>query len=363
VLTDAKRAAFEALAEINWEFVFARIPPQVPALVTSLLLFAAVATDALEVALEQLQELVFPDAVAQEIRELVLLNAPLKEFLDDYYGDSSEVLDALLGNRGYAPDVYVGDLTLEEGKENTLTISFLDRPAKEGGEAIVLSVSDPSRVSLKGPSVSVLDPQSGRYRLVVPEGLTGLQILVEAHGDVDGQDNTVLIQAQSIPFSELGEEFRDVFLGTGRVEITDSAESISDTLVLGTEHDDQTLVGTPASDEIRGLGGDDGINGNAGDDNLDGGSGADIIRGEAGDDQLDGGVGRDILKGGLGEDVLYGRTESDSISGADGNDYLNGGEGDDLLAGARVRIFSTVVRDRMMCGVTVHSKRPPGMGR
>ena len=57
------------------------------------------------------------------------------------------------------------------------------------------------------------------------------------------------------------------------------------------------LIGTPAADEIRGLGGNDGIAAGSGDDMVDGGSGSDL---------LFGGAGRDTLNGGAGDDLIYG---------------------------------------------------------
>ena len=57
------------------------------------------------------------------------------------------------------------------------------------------------------------------------------------------------------------------------------------------------LIGTPAADEIRGLGGNDGIAAGSGDDMVDGGSGSDL---------LFGGAGRDTLNGGAGNDLIYG---------------------------------------------------------
>ncbi|HYE44085.1 MAG TPA: hypothetical protein VEA15_11900, partial [Caulobacteraceae bacterium] len=80
-------------------------------------------------------------------------------------------------------------------------------------------------------------------------------------------------------------------------------------------HDD-TIVGSWASDIIRGMAGDDvmsgggrhdGLNGGAGNDVLDGGTGRDTLNGEEGDDLMTGGADTDwfwLASAGTGNDVV-----------------------------------------------------------
>jgi Ca2+-binding RTX toxin-like protein len=113
-------------------------------------------------------------------------------------------------------------------------------------------------------------------------------------------------------------------------------------VILGTEGDD-LLIGTPETELILALGGNDTVYGNGGADDIRGGSGGDAlfgstsaerIDGGAGDDTLYGNGGRDVLLGGDGDDVIYGSADSEIIFGGAGDDtlYSNGGS-DTLNAG------------------------------
>lgn len=100
------------------------------------------------------------------------------------------------------------------------------------------------------------------------------------------------------------------------------------------------LRGTPAGDDLRGLGGND---------RLFGGDGADCLRGDAGRDRLSGGPGDDLLVGGTGIDVLLGEAGNDRLEARDGvRDVVNCGAGRDVaIVDRRDRALSCeVVRRR-----------------
>ncbi|MEL6496079.1 MAG: DVUA0089 family protein, partial [Cyanobacteria bacterium J06623_7] len=89
------------------------------------------------------------------------------------------------------------------------------------------------------------------------------------------------------------------------------------------------LDGTPQSDLISGLAGDDTITGAAEADNLAGGNGNDLLSGNNGDDLLHGGAGADTLVGGNGNDIIDGDRGTDRLVGNGGMDTFilrtNGG--------------------------------------
>lgn len=77
-------------------------------------------------------------------------------------------------------------------------------------------------------------------------------------------------------------------------------------VIIGTNGNDQPLVGTPGPDEIYGLGGFDSINGAGGADEVFGGNDGDSIVGEGGQDRLFGEAGDDSLAGGEDDDLIDG---------------------------------------------------------
>ena len=144
-------------------------------------------------------------------------------------------------------------------------------------------------------------------------------------------------QAQTIDlndgaFSNVGGMIGNVSIARGA--LIENADGGS-----GADH----IIGNPAANLIRGIGGDDRIsgeagnddlNGNQGNDTLDGGVGADTVRGGQGDDIVVGGAGDDgHVNGNLGNDTIYGSSGNDTLYGGQGNDLLFGDEGDDLLSG------------------------------
>ena len=105
-------------------------------------------------------------------------------------------------------------------------------------------------------------------------------------------------------------------------------------LILG---DTTTFFGDPSA-----LGGGDIIFAGAGADQVLSGPGNDRVWGEAGRDFLalavgndtgSGGAGADEMIGGFGRDTLDGGTESDTIAGGPDADALYGGSGEDTLFG------------------------------
>lgn len=77
--------------------------------------------------------------------------------------------------------------------------------------------------------------------------------------------------------------------------------------IAGT-HGNDTIIGTPGNDVIRGFRGRDRISGKGGDDILCGGRAKDRIYGKKGDDVLIGGAHADFLNGGPGKNRLFGGT-------------------------------------------------------
>jgi Ca2+-binding RTX toxin-like protein len=114
--------------------------------------------------------------------------------------------------------------------------------------------------------------------------------------------------------------------------------------------DDDNLVGSPASNFLNGLAGDDRIAGGAGDDvldggantagsdSLDGGDGQDTLYGRAGDDELVADSGDDVLRGAGGQDTLDGGDGNDDLAGGAGADALDGGDGNDVVNGAEANL-------------------------
>ena len=137
-----------------------------------------------------------------------------------------------------------------------------------------------------------------------------------------------------------GDGFDDLIIGAPYAD-PDSNNAAGESYVIfgfdsstngATEGPDQ-LFGTPDSDTLEGLAGNDLIAGDEGADLLDGGLDNDTLLGEGGNDTLLGGDGLDLLEGGNGADSLTGGLSSDTLLGEGGNDTLVGNSGLDELAG------------------------------
>ena len=129
----------------------------------------------------------------------------------------------------------------------------------------------------------------------------------------------------------------------------DRNDSVVDNAGVGMAADggdgNNTLVGSPYSDQLDGGEGIDKIWGNGGDDYIDGRGGNDYLSGGDGDDTINGDNGDDTLHGGAGHDQLTGETGNDLVYGDDGPDmlwdhhdpsardadYFSGGKGEDTV--------------------------------
>jgi Ca2+-binding RTX toxin-like protein len=94
-----------------------------------------------------------------------------------------------------------------------------------------------------------------------------------------------------------------------------------------------TIVGTKAAEQLRGLSGDDKISGGGGNDRIYGDEGDDTLSGDDGNDVIRGGSGIDLLSGGNGNDSLLGEDGDDTLAGGVGDDALTGGAGADVMSG------------------------------
>lgn len=104
-----------------------------------------------------------------------------------------------------------------------------------------------------------------------------------------------------------------------------------------------TVAGGSGQDIIKGGHGSDALSGGLGRDALKGGRGGDTVDGGKGRDTIDAGGGDDSVRGGQGADAIYGGQGNDVVEGGRGDDTITGGQGDDTLRGGRgndILIFS-----------------------
>jgi Ca2+-binding RTX toxin-like protein len=97
--------------------------------------------------------------------------------------------------------------------------------------------------------------------------------------------------------------------------------------------DVEQIIGTVASDTLRGSAGGETLLGGDGDDLVDGGGGADRVEGNTGNDAVLGGAGNDTVLGGTGNDEVDGEAGDDNVQGENGSDLVIGGDGADTLSG------------------------------
>ncbi len=103
--------------------------------------------------------------------------------------------------------------------------------------------------------------------------------------------------------------------------------------ILGTNDDDNVLMGSLEADKIFSFDGDDRIQSLHGNDTIYAGNGDDSVNGGLDDDLIFGGNGNDNLSGSVGNDIIHGDDGDDYVSGGDGDDQLYGGIGDDEMSG------------------------------
>ncbi len=139
---------------------------------------------------------------------------------------------------------------------------------------------------------------------------------------------------------------------TGITSIVVDGQAGNDRLVLGSSLNvgasiygrsgNDTIIGTPRRDDLRGgtgndliisLDGGDMLFGDHGDDDLQSGINTDTLIGGDGRDRLTGGAGNDLVFGGFGNDVLFGVGGVDRLNGEDGDDLIYGGPGNDIMKG------------------------------
>ena len=121
----------------------------------------------------------------------------------------------------------------------------------------------------------------------------------------------------------------------------------NDCHIVGTAGAD-TLRGTPLTDVLVGLGGDDRLYAVGADRYLDG----DTLLGGPGDDVLSGAFSRDDLSGGPGDDRLYGGRLGDRLVGGPGRDLVHGQAGNDLIYARDGQ------RDTIVCGTNLSPQTP-----
>jgi uncharacterized repeat protein (TIGR01451 family) len=90
-----------------------------------------------------------------------------------------------------------------------------------------------------------------------------------------------------------------------------------------------TIVGTGASDTLRGTSRRDVIKARGGNDQISGLQQKDVVCAGGGNDTVRGGGGGDTLKGGSGRDLLKGGGGNDDLIGGPGRDHCRGGGGRD----------------------------------
>ena len=129
-----------------------------------------------------------------------------------------------------------------------------------------------------------------------------------------------------------------VDLALGTAGETGEADVLAGVEAVATGSGDDTLLGSPAAEQLDAGDGANVVDGREGDDSL---SGAGRLAGGAGNDDIgcfdacaaDGGDGNDELTGFQGSEQLVGGAGADTLIGLGGADVLEGGPGDDRLRG------------------------------
>ncbi|MEM7313279.1 MAG: hypothetical protein AAF497_09020, partial [Planctomycetota bacterium] len=232
-------------------------------------------------------------------------------------------------------DSYTGTPILSgEGGNDSMTIGHEDG-FLEGGPG-----NDTFRVGLGNNSYS---GGTGHDRLFV-EGTFGADTYISdingtgleeaSYQFLDGQDDFTLFAPVGISVYVSGGPDND------RLDMSGSHSPVEAHGGLGND----TITGSPQSDELFGEGNADIIFGGTGNDNINGGTGPDSLFGEDDEDELIGGDGPDLLVGGMDSDTLFGDDGNDLLIGGievatdsrifdRSDDRLSGGPGNDKMAG------------------------------
>jgi Ca2+-binding RTX toxin-like protein len=191
--------------------------------------------------------------------------------------------------------------------------------------------------------------------------------------DPDG----LALQGDAADDTMIGTPQRDLLRGGGAEHIN-HIEGWGDRNCLYGGKDKDEIAGNYGADRILGGKDNDLITGDAGEDTINGGHGSDFIGGDAqgdsihgggGGEQITGGGGADEIEGEGGLDYLFGGSGRDEIAGEGGADVIKGGRGDGHLFGGRHsdRIEDTFGRNRISCGrgydgVTTNRQSKVGRG-
>ncbi|MDP1537816.1 MAG: putative Ig domain-containing protein [Burkholderiales bacterium] len=242
-------------------------------------------------------------------------STPLDRQGDDYLdgGDGDDYLfgyggdDVLIGGAG-------GDV-LQGGDGNDMLFGGSGKDTLIGGagkDIYIFNRGDGVEVIIDS-SAKADDPEASV--LLLGEGFTKSDIkfrkgsLMLDLGPSDPDDP--LAGNDQIHFSNFSSDYPDLTAVLGEIRFADGTSmNYADILaqgfdIDGTAFDDaggMALIGTSATDRIRGFAGSDVLEGRDGDDLLIGDGGADRLDGGRGNDVLDGGAGNDLLAGGMGSD-------------------------------------------------------------
>jgi Tol biopolymer transport system component len=252
--------------------------------------------------------------------ERVLVGDRTEQWRPVWSPDGSRIAFATLKDEDYAPGVVLAD----------------------GSALRTYSVSVPGGLAWAADGRSlVLAADDGLVRLALPGGRT-TQLTRKGFGASPSSSP----DGSRVAFVASGECDRSgVYViradGTGQRRLT------NDCRIVGTDGPD-ALRGTPLTDVLVGLGGDDRLYAVGADRYLDG----DTLLGGTGDDVLSGGPGRDVLDGGSGNDRLYGGRLGDRLVGGPGRDVVHGQSGADLIYARDGQ------RDVIVCGTNLSRQTP-----
>ena len=221
----------------------------------------------------------------------------------------SSVTDRLRGFGGNDVLIgFAGDDVLDGGSGNDVLLG------DAGKDTYIFNRGDGRDEIVDNPSAAVAEASV----LVLGAGIarSDIKFRIGAEGGllVDmGPSNAAepLAGNDQIRLINFNRDFPERTPAVGEIQFADgSVMTYADILAQGFDLDgtafDDTgataLIGTSATDRIRGFAGSDELEGRDGNDQLTGDSGADRLDAGNGNDVLDGGLGNDVLAGGMGSD-------------------------------------------------------------